>query len=264
MSDKQAVIAGEARGDETFNKDLTVNGGRGLLQEGRKGDWCQTWTGTRFYPADPRPEDVKIEDIVIGLGNMARYNGQCRFYSVAEHAVLVSKMLEDEAVLSLIDTAGERGHYSKEELAWIGLHHDDPEFLMADMTRPFKRNIGRDNRYFQLEQEIWELALAPAFNLPKKIPQIVINADVMLLGLEKRVLHPRSDPWDLPFGEPRGYKIHCWQAPYTQWLWLRRYCDLAGYSYPALQRRIMDLMAQDREALDAQFEPGRVTVREAA
>lgn len=52
----------------------------------RKGDWILTFTGRRFYPLDPRPEDVCLEDIAHALSLICRYNGHSRFfYSVAEH-----------------------------------------------------------------------------------------------------------------------------------------------------------------------------------
>jgi hypothetical protein len=287
MNDKDAVIAGQARGDETFskpvdsftlvgrepvddkswfgrppaNENIALTGGKPISTDaGRIGDWSQTWTGTRFYPRDPRPEDVKIEDLIMGLGNMTRYNGQCKFFAVAEHTVIASHMAMDDEVLKVCGVPDELEKYTKEELAWMMLHHDDPEFLMADMTRPFKRAIGRDNEYFRLEDEIYRKAIAPRFGLPEKLPQTVMNIDVAVLALEKKVLHPRSDPWHLPFQVPaRRYKIHCWLPPHSQFIWLRRYCELGGYAEQPLRNRILELMAEDRRALQAQFDPAEVS-----
>ncbi len=41
----------------------------------RYGDWIQTYTGKQFWPLDPRPEDVDIEDIANALSNLGRYAG---------------------------------------------------------------------------------------------------------------------------------------------------------------------------------------------
>ena len=41
-----------------------------------RGDWMRTRSGGRFYPADPRPEEVKILDIASGLAKECRYGGQ--------------------------------------------------------------------------------------------------------------------------------------------------------------------------------------------
>lgn len=57
-----------------------------------RGDWMQTYTGRRFYPLDPRPDEIDPEDIAHALSLLCRYGGHVdRFYSVAEHCVLMSE-----------------------------------------------------------------------------------------------------------------------------------------------------------------------------
>lgn len=54
----------------------------------------QTYTGRKFWPLDPRPEDVCIEDIAHALSLKCRFGGHCkRFYSVAQHGALVCNTL---------------------------------------------------------------------------------------------------------------------------------------------------------------------------
>lgn len=36
----------------------------------RIGDWMQTYTGRQFWPIDPRPEEIEIEDIAHALSMM--------------------------------------------------------------------------------------------------------------------------------------------------------------------------------------------------
>lgn len=51
-----------------------------------------TFTGGPFSYEDIRAENICIEDIAHALGNLCRYAGHAkRFYSVAEHCVLLSK-----------------------------------------------------------------------------------------------------------------------------------------------------------------------------
>lgn len=48
------------------------------------GDWIQTYTNKQFWPLDPRPEDVCIEDIAHALSLQCRFTGHVReFYSTA-------------------------------------------------------------------------------------------------------------------------------------------------------------------------------------
>lgn len=47
----------------------------------RIGGWIQTRTGVAFYPNDPRPSEVNIEDIAHALSNICRFAGHVkRFY----------------------------------------------------------------------------------------------------------------------------------------------------------------------------------------
>lgn len=88
--------------------------------DGRRGTWMQTFVGGRFYPLDPRAEEVEIADIAHGLAMTCRYGGHARrFYSVAEHAVIVSMYVPPE--------------YAREALL-----HDSSEAYIGDMIRPLK------------------------------------------------------------------------------------------------------------------------------
>jgi len=52
----------------------------------RKGDYLGTFSGKHFWPLDPKPEDINLQDIIHALSNICRFNGHTnRFYSVAEH-----------------------------------------------------------------------------------------------------------------------------------------------------------------------------------
>ena len=54
----------------------------------------RTFTGKTINLIMPKEEDIDILDIAHGLSNVCRYNGHCsKFYSVAEHSVLLSYKL---------------------------------------------------------------------------------------------------------------------------------------------------------------------------
>lgn len=92
--------------------------------EGGEG-WILTCSGRRIRPLDPNPRDIRLVDVAWALSMKCRYNGHTsEFYSVAQHAVLVSHLLEINGC-------------SPQEQLW-GLHHDDSEAYLPDVARPIK------------------------------------------------------------------------------------------------------------------------------
>lgn len=114
-------------------------------ETGRIGNWIRVHTGGRYYPLDPRLDEINIEDIAWSLPMLCRYNGHIdRFYSVAEHCWLLSYAVP-------------------EEYAFEALLHDASEAYMSDIPRPLKyadelsqfreiedRNTMAINRKFQI------------------------------------------------------------------------------------------------------------------
>lgn len=99
----------------------------------RYGASMLTWSGAEVHPLDPRPDTICVEDIARGLANECRYAGHVqRFYSVAEHSVVVSIVLEE--------WARDAGWDEKEVVAIAreGLMHDAEEAYLGDMIRPMK------------------------------------------------------------------------------------------------------------------------------
>jgi hypothetical protein len=109
----------------------------------RRGDWMQTFTGQTFYPMDPRPEDIHVEDIAHALSLLCRYGGHClRFYSVAEHSVLMAEQAPDEFKLA-------------------ALLHDASEAYLSDVIRPIKRHL---TNYAGIERSL-ECAIGKRFGV---------------------------------------------------------------------------------------------------
>lgn len=88
----------------------------------------ETYTG-RFYDYDdPQPEQIAIEDIAHSLSQVSRFGGHtATFYSVAEHCVLVSRLLET-------------GSARRYQLP--GLLHDAHEAYLGDLPTPLKSALG--------------------------------------------------------------------------------------------------------------------------
>lgn len=138
-----------------------------------RGYSMQTASGGVFYPLDPRPEDICIEDIAHALSNMCRFNGHCKeFYSVAQHSVIVSEIVP-------------------EDLALDGLLHDAAETYVGDIIRPVKNNF-LDWWEKTYEEPVW-LWIANKFELIAPMPSAVKRADLIALAIEKRDLMAIGD-----------------------------------------------------------------------
>lgn len=158
--------------------------------EKRKGNWMQTATGRAFWPLDPQPEDVAIADIAHALAHICRYNGHCsRFYSVAEHSVLVASALPPQLKL-------------------CGLLHDAAEAYVGDMTRPLKPHMPtHQDAEFKVHA-----AIARRYRLTLPMPDEVWKADFRILIDEQDALMPNPPfPWEgLAGHEPLGVTIEGW------------------------------------------------------
>lgn len=141
---------------------------------------CHTFTGT-FDPFNPQPEEVRIEDIAHHLAMICRYGGATPvFYSVAEHAVHVSRLVER--------VSGDA------RLALLALHHDSAEAYIHDIRRPIKQQLMVDIGILEIfetfEDSVLEV-IHEALSLPKidKLDQDLIrDADDALLRMELRGL----------------------------------------------------------------------------
>jgi uncharacterized protein len=139
----------------------------------RKGPTIMLQSGAWFDFGAPASSNFTIEDIAHGLSNICRYAGQCRkFYSVAEHSLLVSETangLELEALL-----------------------HDAAEAFMGDITRPLKQLLPE---YKKIENDVEE-AILTKFGLTTPLPLEVKHADLRVLAAEQSQIMPRgTDDW---------------------------------------------------------------------
>jgi len=154
----------------------------------RIGDWIQTYTGKCFYPLDPRPEEIDIIDIAHSLSMTCRYAGHVeRFYSVAEHSVIVSQ------------------HVHPKNALW-GLLHDATEAYSADIPSPLKKYIPG---WKEMERKLMD-AVCRKYNLDLEEPHNVKDVDFNICGDEMICLMGKPDrEWQI---KPKalGVKIHGW------------------------------------------------------
>lgn len=172
----------------------------------KRGDWLQTYTGRAFWPLDPRPEDVDLLDIAASLARQARYNGHtARFYSVAEHSLLISRAVPAEFAL------------------W-GLMHDAAEAYLGDVITPVKRLIPD---YKALEAGVMA-AICARFGLSADEPDAVKQCDRRILTDERQCLMPHAPmPWREQ--EPAlGVRLLCLAPDDAMHAFLRRFIELKG------------------------------------
>lgn len=174
------------------------------IETARRGDWFTTFSGRKFWPLDPYPEDVVIEDIAHALANTCRFGGHCReFYSVAQHSVLVSR-------------------YAPPGMELLGLLHDATEAYVGDMVRPLKSSLPE---YREIEDALWP-AIARRFYLPTCNPRQFTALkevdDRMLLTERRDVLIKTDHVWSLQ-GEPFPDVVQPLSASEAEFLFLQRF-----------------------------------------
>lgn len=141
-----------------------------------------TSTGKWFDILKPDPALIDLRDIASALSKLCRFGGHCRqFYSVAEHSILMAKMMRQQ-----------NGNDSV--LSRWALLHDASEAYVVDIPRPAKRQL---TEYMVIEDAI-QRAVAVRFDLPWPIPQAVHEADHGILSLELRAYMPEQPEHALP------------------------------------------------------------------
>lgn len=176
----------------------------------RTGAWIQTYTGRAVYPMDMRPEDICIEDIAHALSMQCRYSGHClRFYSVAEHSVLIARWLRQVS----------------DAVALEGLLHDATEAYLADVPRPIKPFLVG---YKEAEARAAE-AIAQAFDLSMAgHPDIVHEADNRILHDERIQNMATSERgWSLT-GVRLGVTLQFWSPERAKAEFLALFEELYG------------------------------------
>ena len=177
----------------------------------RKGDFFFTYTGVQFWPLDPRPEEIFIEDIAHALAHTCRWGGQCsEFYSVAQHSVLVSC-------------------YVPAGLALAGLMHDAAEAYIGDVKRPLKRFLPE----FQAIEHRLEIVICERFGISEEQihnEKVKLADNRVLLAERRDLMHPDVHrvvwPIDIHKIEPTPGKIIAWSTSNAEATFIDRFLEL--------------------------------------
>lgn len=167
-------------------------------------------SGAYLNYLEPDPDLMDIEVIAGPLSRLCRFSGQTnKFYSVAQHSVLVANMLPHEFKLA-------------------GLMHDATEAFVADMPKPLK---GLLLGYNEVEERIWK-ALCKRYDLPLELPDIVHIADKIAVITEARELL-NTNGWKNWYDgiEPLDIPIVPLLPHDAEHLFLQQYTALTGANY---------------------------------
>ncbi len=178
------------------------------------GPYLQTVSGRYVNPFDPAPDQLDAGDIARALANQCRFGGHSRvFYSVAQHSVLVSRLVEE---------AG-----GDAEDAFAALMHDATEAYLGDMPHPLKHRSALGAAFREAEGHL-ELAIRDRFGIRPDVPEIK-RVDRALLAAERRAFSAEEWHWpELAGVEPLDIELTAWSPDEAAEAFARRYAELTA------------------------------------
>jgi Predicted hydrolases of HD superfamily len=170
--------------------------------------WIMTFTGKRFRPFDPDPAEIDIRDIAHALSHTCRYGGHTRrFYSVAEHCVLLSRIVPAD-------------------MAFDALMHDAAEAYLGDIPRPIKK--AREMNAWRDAEWIVERAIATRFGVRLPMSPALADYDSRMIVDEWPQLMPDPEGDDIGVsGAPLGIRVECWPPYLARRRFLEAFCQLS-------------------------------------
>lgn len=148
-----------------------------------------TFSGGKLDFLNLSAKDINLDDIAVGLSNTCRFAGQIdEFYSVAEHSVLVSRVLESRLNAPLPG------------IVESTFAHDFPEAYAHDIVSPLKKLCPG---YKLIERDL-EVVIMEAFGLGISLSHPMIKeVDMDVFHAERKLfMNPPEceGEYDLPDG----------------------------------------------------------------
>jgi uncharacterized protein len=176
------------------------------------GPYLQTVSGRWVNPFDPDRDQLDAGDIARALANQCRFGGHSRvFYSVAQHSVIVSQLVE------------QRGGDTED--AFAALMHDATEAYLGDMPHPIKHRSPL-GAAFKAAEVTLEQAIRDRFRIKPDVPEVK-RADRALLATERRAFSAETWHWpELEGVEPIDLELTAWSPDDAAQAFAERYAEL--------------------------------------
>lgn len=219
--------------------------------------WIITRSGLRIDMIDLEAnlERITITDIAHSLSRQSRFVGhfEPEHYSIAEHSVLVSRMVEHAAPRYFDSEFGQQYMNSPPwdkkiaQIALVGLMHDAVEYALGDMSSPQKSVTPE---YKERERRL-ELVIDQRFKLDRKDWALIKSMDNYAYQVERRDLFTPSgyDEWAEPL-PPLDSSFDLCPWNYDTWDGSPENCVASGWSPDQARarfiRRFADLDARRR------------------
>lgn len=191
--------------------------------EDNKG-WIQTFSGHKFYPLDPNPGLIDLEDLAHGLAHECRYgNHSNKFYSVADHSWMMSKYL------FTVERYPDSVH-DLQNLKLYALLHDSAEAYLCDIPRPVKHRPEM-LFYREAEDRLLDMIL-DKFGIERsaEIDGLIKTADRDMLCHEladRNVRKPVHEDYEIrPTTEMLECGMHCFSPVTMKSIWFEEFVNV--------------------------------------
>ena len=138
-----------------------------------------TYSGKEFDPEDPRPDQIDLLDIAVGLSRVNRFVGHTAFpFSVAQHSFLVSSLVD------ALDFPEHPGIKMLTRYRLLGLLHDADEAYTSDIPSPVKSMLKPS--IVEVEGRIMDAIYYKSGIAPPTSPELIYikTLDVQALSIE--------------------------------------------------------------------------------
>lgn len=193
-------------------------------------DYIRTSSGVKFYPLNPDPQGILIEDIAHALSLLCRGNGHVKvFFSVGQHCIHCAKEAE------------QRGYSTRLILAC--LLHDASEAYLSDITRPVKQHLQDYCRYEEhLLEVIYKKFLGSPLSQEEQKLVKIIDDDMLYYDLR--------DLLNEPVGElVNGQEPRIAPVMYSSFSYKERPFKEVEEEYLSLFRKYSDALLQESEKI---------------